>query len=55
MATARSPIKVPCGKEDLPEKENAPDFDEDTLKGELWSTSASVITSTFSIPPVSRM
>ncbi|XP_066016332.1 tetratricopeptide repeat protein 28-like isoform X2 [Pocillopora verrucosa] len=32
MATARSPIKVPCENEDLPEKENAPDFDEDTLK-----------------------
>ena len=44
MATARSPIKVPCENEDLPEKENAPDFDEDTLKGELCSTSASVIT-----------
>ena len=35
MATERSPIKVPCENEDLPEKENAPDFDEDTLQGEL--------------------
>ena len=35
MATERSPIKVPCENEDLPEKENAPDFDEDTLRGEL--------------------
>ena len=35
MATGRSPIKVPCENEDLPDKENAPDFDEDTLQGEL--------------------
>ena len=35
MATERSPIKVPCENEDLPDKENAPDFDEDTLRGEL--------------------
>ena len=35
MFTERSPIKVPCESEDLPEKENAPDFDEDTLRGEL--------------------
>ena len=27
--------KVPCENEDLPDKENAPDFDEDTLRGEL--------------------
>ena len=38
MATARSPIKVPSENEDLPEKENAPEFDEDTLKGDLCST-----------------
>ena len=37
MATARSPIKVPSENEDLPEKENAPEFDEDTLKGDLYS------------------
>ena len=54
MATERSPIKVPCENEDLPDKENAPDFDEDNLQGELGSTSASVIASTFSIPLVSR-
>ena len=53
MATARSPVKVPCENEDLPEKENAPDFDEDTLRGELCSTSASVMAWTLSIPPVS--
>ena len=35
MATVRSPIKVPFENEDLPDKENAPDFDEDTLRGEL--------------------
>ena len=35
MATERSSIKVPCENEDLPDKENAPDFDEDTLRGEL--------------------
>ena len=55
MATGRSSIKVPCENEDLPDKENAPDFDEDTLRGELCSTSASVIVRTISIPPVSRM
>ena len=55
MATERSPIKVPCENEDLPDKENAPDFDEDTLRGELGSTSASVIVRTISIQPVSRM
>ena len=38
MATARSPIKVPSENEDLTEKENAPEFDEDTLKGDLCST-----------------
>ena len=54
MATGRSPIKVPCENEDLPEKENAPDFDEDTLQGELCWASASVIVRTFSISPVSR-
>ena len=27
MATTRSPIKGPCENEDLPEKENEPDFD----------------------------
>ncbi|CAH3140622.1 unnamed protein product, partial [Pocillopora meandrina] len=32
MATRRSPIKVPCENEDLPDKENAPDSDEDTLR-----------------------
>ena len=55
MATGRSSIKVPCENEDLPDKENAPDFDEDTLRGELGSTLASVTVKTFSIPPVSRM
>ena len=53
MATGRSPIKVPCENEDLPDKENAPDFDEDTLQGKLGSTWASV--RTISIPSVSRM
>ena len=55
MATTRSPIKVPCENEDLPDKENAPDFDKDTLQGELGSTSTSVIVRTISIPQVSRM
>ena len=55
MAKERSPIKVPSENEDLPDKENASDFDEDTLRGELDSTLASVIVKTFSIPPVSRM
>ena len=55
MATGRSPIKVPCENEDLPEKENAPDFDEDTLRGKLGSTSALVIFRTISIQSVSRM
>ena len=55
MAIARSPIKMPCENEDLPDKENAPDFDEDTLQGELCSTSASVIVETISISSVSRM
>ncbi|CAH3169397.1 unnamed protein product [Pocillopora meandrina] len=32
MATGRSSIKVPCENEDLPDKENAPNFDEDTLR-----------------------
>ena len=35
MATERSPVKVPCENGDLPDEENAPDFDEDTLRGEL--------------------
>ena len=47
MATGRSPIKVPCENEDLLAKENAPDFDEDTLRGELGSTLASAINRTF--------
>ena len=55
MAKERSPIKVPSENEDLPDEENAPDFDEDTLRGELGSTLASVIVKTFSFPPVSRM
>ena len=55
MATTRSPIKVPCENEDLPDKENAPNFDKDTLQGELGSTSTSVIVRTISIPQVSRM
>ena len=57
MATGRSPIKVLFENEDLPDKENAPDFDEDTLRGELGSTSASVIVRTISIRSgsVSRM
>ena len=55
MATERSSIKVPCENEDLPDKENAPDFDEDTLRGELGSTSASVIVRISSITLVSRM
>ena len=55
MATGRSSIKVPCENEDLPDKENAPDFDEDTLRGEQGSTSASVIVRAISIRLVSRM
>ena len=55
MATGRSPIKVPFENEDLPDKENAPDFDEDTLRGELCWTLASVIVRKIYIPPVSRM
>ena len=55
MATGRSSIKVPCENEDLPDKENAPDFDEDTLRGEQGSTSASVIVRTISSGSVSRM
>ena len=49
MVTGRGPIK------DLPDKENAPDFDDTLLRGELGSTSASVIVRTISIPIVSRM
>ena len=55
MATGRSSIKVPCENEDLPDRENAPDFDEDTLRGEQGSTSASVIVTTISSGSVSRM
>ena len=55
MAIRRSPIKVSCENEDLPDIENAPDFDEDTLRGELCWASASVIVRTSSIPPFSRM
>ena len=51
MATGGRPIKVPCEND----KENAPDFDEDTLRGELGSTSASVIVRTISMRSVSRM
>ena len=55
MATGRSSIKVPCENEDLPDRENAPDFDEDALRGELGSTSASIVVRTISIRSVSRM
>ena len=55
MAKERSPIKVPSENEDLPNIEDAPDFDEDTLRGELGSTLASFTVKTFSIPPVSRI
>ena len=55
MATGRSSIKVPCENEDLPDRENAPNFDEDTLRGELGSTSASIVVRTISIRSVSRM
>ena len=55
MATGGSPVKVLYETEDLPDQENAPDFDEDTLRGELGSTLASVTVKMFSIPPVSRM
>ena len=55
MATGRRSVKVPCENEDLPDKENAPNFDEDTLRGELGSTSASVIVRTISIRSVLRM
>ena len=55
MATGRSPIKVPCENEDLFAKENAPDFDEDTLRGKSGSNLASAINIIFSIPPVLRM
>ena len=54
MAKERSPVKVPSENEDLPNMDNAPDFDEDTLRGELGSTLASVTVKTFSISPVSR-
>ena len=49
VVTRGGPIK------DLPDKENAPDFDDTLLRGELGSTSASVIVRTVSIPIVSRM
>ena len=55
IGTGRSSIKMPCENEDLPEEENAPDFDEDTLRGELGSTLASAIVRTINIPSVSRM
>lgn len=42
MATERGPIKVPCENEDSPGKENATDFDEDTLAGDLGSSLASL-------------
>ena len=55
MTSGRSPIKVSCEKEDLPDQENVPDFDEDTLRGdELGLSLASVIVRTISFPPVSR-
>ena len=54
MTSGRSPIKVSCEKEDLPDQENVPDFDEDTLQGELGLSLASVIVRTISFPPVSR-
>ena len=38
MATGSGPVKVPCENEDLPDEENATDFDEDTLRGELCLT-----------------
>lgn len=47
MATGRSPIKVPCENEDLFAKENAPNFDEDTLRGKSGSNLASAINRTF--------
>ena len=52
MATGGSPIKIPCENEYLPDKQNAPDFDDDTLRGKLGSTLALVIVRTVS---VSRM
>ena len=55
MATGGSPVKVLYETEDLPDQENAPDFDEDTLRGELGSTLAWVTVKKFSIPPVSKM
>ena len=53
MTSGRSPIKVSCEKEDLPDQENVPDFDEDTLRGELGLSLTSVIVRTISFPPVS--
>ena len=50
MATGGSPIKVPCENEDLPDKENPPDFEEGALQGELGSTSALIIVRKISIP-----
>ena len=41
MATGRSPCKDLFENEDLLNEENKPDFDEDTLIGELGSTLAS--------------
>ena len=54
MANGGSPVKVQCESKDSPDQENAPDFDEDTLRGKLGSTSASAIVRTISIPQVSR-
>ena len=45
MATGRSPFKGLFENEDLLNKENEPDFDKDTLIGELGSTLASGIVS----------
>ena len=38
MATGSGSVKVPFENEDLPDEENATDFDEDTLRGELCLT-----------------
>ena len=54
-AECASNYTVPCKNEDLPDRENAPDFDENTLQGELSSTSASIIVRTISIRSVSRI
>ncbi|XP_066029508.1 tetratricopeptide repeat protein 28-like [Pocillopora verrucosa] len=36
MATARGPVNEPCENEDLPDKENALDFDENTLQADVY-------------------